>query len=416
MKKRILALLVLVLPLVVLTRDATAQGELFVSDFRGGTITRMNLDGSGATVIVAGLTAPEDGTCSEDGTLFFAENFVVNSTVFGRIFTFDRTGGGLTTVYDGSTSPVPFLRPEGLSFNDEGDLFFNTRSASDGAVWELAAASGIPVQATAIYTAFGEGTAFDADGNLLAVARAEGEIRKFSPPFSSTNTGTVFASGLAFAFGIAINSSGEVFVADEGTGTIQRFSSTGASLGTFVSGLTFPAFMEFDEDDNLYVVDNSAGQILKIAPDATITTIATALGSPVGLALCQEVDDDVDDDDADDDDEGDDDEGDDDDENLGKRSGEAAAAVLPNGYALFQNYPNPFNPSTVITYDLPEGNDVVLSVYNTLGQEVARLVEGYRAAGSYRVHFDAADLSAGVYVYILRAGELVSVKRMVLLK
>ncbi len=266
---------------------ATAHGELFYSDFGTGTITRMNLDGSGATVIVTGLTAPEDGGCRGDGTLYFADNFTGQSST-GRIVSFDRTGGGLTTVYDASTSPVPSLRPEGISFGPSGDLFFNTRNAADGAVWTIPGASGTPVRATAFYTNFGEGTAFKANGNLLAVARAEGQVVEFSPPFSSTNTGTVFASGLGTPFGIAINSSGGVFVADGGTGAIEKFSSTGAPLGTFASGFLAPYFTEFDLADNLYVSD--AGSIEKFAPDGSKTTIAT-LTEPeelaLGLALCQ---------------------------------------------------------------------------------------------------------------------------------
>ena len=283
--------------------DDGAEGELFVSAFSAnGTITRMNLDGSGATVIVTGLQFPEDGACRSDGTLFFAES------IFGRIQSFDRTGAGLTTVFNAATFPGPFLAPEGLSFNDEGNLFFNTRSASNGAVWEMAGGTGTPVQATAVYTQFGEGTVFsgddDDDGNLLAVARAEGQIVEFTPPFSSTNTGTVFASGLGPLFGIAINSDDEVFVADRGTATIERFSSTGTSLGTFASGFSFPTFIEFDEDDNLYVADNVAGTIVKIAPDGTQTTIANIPGA-IGLAICEDLDDEDDDDDDDDDDEDD---------------------------------------------------------------------------------------------------------------
>jgi len=276
-------------PALFSSHYATAHGELFYSDFGLGTITRMNLDGSGATVIVTGLTAPEDGGCRGDGTLYFADNFSGGGTG-GRIVSFDRTGGGLTTVYDGSTSPVPSLRPEGVSFGPSGDLFFNTRGnpAADGAVWRIPGASGTPVPATAIYTGFGEGTAFRANGNLLAVGRAEGQVVEFSPPFSSTNAGTVFASGLAFPFGIAINSSGGVFVADGGTGNIEAFSSTGTPLGTFASGFLGPYFMEFDLADNLYVSD--AGSIEKFAPGGAKTTILT-LTEPeelaLGLALCR---------------------------------------------------------------------------------------------------------------------------------
>ena len=94
----------------------------------------------------------------------------------------------------------------------------------------------------------------------------------------------------------------------------------------------------------------------------------------------------------------------------------AAGTALPRTYTLSQNYPNPFNPGTVITYALPEAGPVTLRVYNVLGQEVATLVDGYRAAGTYRVAFDATTLRAGVYLYVIEAGGQVTARRMTLLK
>jgi hypothetical protein len=86
------------------------------------------------------------------------------------------------------------------------------------------------------------------------------------------------------------------------------------------------------------------------------------------------------------------------------------------GYRLFDNYPNPFNPSTTIGFRLPLDSDVSLSVFNTLGQRVALLVEGRVEAGYHRVVFDASHLASGLYVYRLQAGGFLSTKRMVLLK
>ncbi|MCU0332227.1 MAG: T9SS type A sorting domain-containing protein [Ignavibacteriaceae bacterium] len=87
-----------------------------------------------------------------------------------------------------------------------------------------------------------------------------------------------------------------------------------------------------------------------------------------------------------------------------------------SSYQLFQNYPNPFNPATIISYQLPSSNNVTLKIYDVLGNEVARLVDEYKTAGSYEAKFDASRLSSGVYLYTLRAGEFIRTKKMILIK
>lgn len=89
---------------------------------------------------------------------------------------------------------------------------------------------------------------------------------------------------------------------------------------------------------------------------------------------------------------------------------------VPSSFSLSQNYPNPFNPSTRIAYALPTGAEVSLKVYNSLGQEVATLANGYRAAGSYEVDFAAANLASGVYYYRLQAGAFAETRKMLLLR
>ena len=84
---------------------------------------------------------------------------------------------------------------------------------------------------------------------------------------------------------------------------------------------------------------------------------------------------------------------------------------------LGQNYPNPFNPITTIAYTLPQTERVQLIVFDVLGREVLTLVEGVQQdAGRYEVAFDASHLASGLYLYRIKAGSFVQVKRMVLLK
>jgi hypothetical protein len=89
---------------------------------------------------------------------------------------------------------------------------------------------------------------------------------------------------------------------------------------------------------------------------------------------------------------------------------------MPKAFALSQNYPNPFNPSTSIRYALPHKSQVLLAVYNTLGQQVATLVQGLKEAGSYEVKFDGTALASGVYFYRLQTSNYVETRKLLLLR
>ncbi len=90
-------------------------------------------------------------------------------------------------------------------------------------------------------------------------------------------------------------------------------------------------------------------------------------------------------------------------------------------YELEQNHPNPFNPNTMIRFALPEAGEVTLSIYNIYGQLVRQLVTGEMKAGWHSVVWDAKDdhgarVASGVYLYVLKSGEFVTQKKLVLMK
>jgi CubicO group peptidase (beta-lactamase class C family) len=95
---------------------------------------------------------------------------------------------------------------------------------------------------------------------------------------------------------------------------------------------------------------------------------------------------------------------------------EEELSEIPTNFSFSQNYPNPFNPNTTISWQLPEGSNVTLKIFNTLGEEVAILVDEYKIAGRYEVEFNAAGLPSGIYFYQLRVGQYVETKKMVLIK
>ncbi|MEM9667102.1 MAG: T9SS type A sorting domain-containing protein, partial [Bacteroidota bacterium] len=90
--------------------------------------------------------------------------------------------------------------------------------------------------------------------------------------------------------------------------------------------------------------------------------------------------------------------------------------TLPEAFVLEQNYPNPFNPVTAITYQVTETAPVRIAVYDMMGRQVAVLVDGQQAAGTYRVTFDGQNLASGLYLYRLQAGAVTLSRTMTLLK
>ncbi|MEW6061973.1 MAG: S8 family serine peptidase, partial [Bacteroidota bacterium] len=90
--------------------------------------------------------------------------------------------------------------------------------------------------------------------------------------------------------------------------------------------------------------------------------------------------------------------------------------ALPSEFRFEQNVPNPFNPSTVLRFDLPEQSTVVLRIYNSIGQEVAELINGVRAAGKHSIRWNASTLPSGMYLARLDVGNKTYVKKMSLLK
>jgi hypothetical protein len=94
---------------------------------------------------------------------------------------------------------------------------------------------------------------------------------------------------------------------------------------------------------------------------------------------------------------------------------------IPDVYALHQNYPNPFNPTTQIKYDLPEDAMVSITIYDIMGRRIRSLVNSKQTAGYRSIQWNAINsfgepVSAGMYIYMIQAGDFRQVKKMVLLK
>lgn len=90
--------------------------------------------------------------------------------------------------------------------------------------------------------------------------------------------------------------------------------------------------------------------------------------------------------------------------------------LIAEKFELMQNYPNPFNPTTTISFSIPSSTFTSLKVFDTLGNEVAILVNEEKPAGTYEVEFNADGLTSGVYMYSLHAGNFIATKKLLLMK
>ncbi|MFQ6674028.1 MAG: T9SS type A sorting domain-containing protein [Fidelibacterota bacterium] len=94
---------------------------------------------------------------------------------------------------------------------------------------------------------------------------------------------------------------------------------------------------------------------------------------------------------------------------------------LPVSFTLYANYPNPFNPARTISYELPARSRVIITIYDILGREIRTLVDNLQDPGQKSVIWDGTNdpgeqVSAGVYLYQIQAGDFTQTRKMVLLK
>jgi hypothetical protein len=87
-----------------------------------------------------------------------------------------------------------------------------------------------------------------------------------------------------------------------------------------------------------------------------------------------------------------------------------------SSYHLDQNYPNPFNSNTAISFTIPQRSHVKLYVYNSLGENIALLEDGFKEAGYYETDFDGSNLPSGIYFYRIISEKFVEAKKMILMK
>ncbi len=276
-----------------------AQGPpVYISNFSGHQI--LKVDGStGAVSIVytdpTSMMEPEGIAVGPDGKIWICDS--VNS----RILQINQDGSDPQVVFTGS-SDYPPEGAEGPSFDPAGDLFFNTRADvgnGPSGVWDINAAvtfspnadhepavgNLLPTTDDNVGAFYGEGTALDLQGNLLVVDRSGNRVLRSSQPFdpSASTASVLIDTNLNEPIGIAVDSHGDIFVANNAAHNIYRFDSSGNPLGVYYTFMQedFPYYMQFDSLDRLYVATEDStelggGKVWRIDPVGTPPTSGSA--------------------------------------------------------------------------------------------------------------------------------------------
>lgn len=95
--------------------------------------------------------------------------------------------------------------------------------------------------------------------------------------------------------------------------------------------------------------------------------------------------------------------------------------LIPDNFVLHQNFPNPFNPTTTIQYEIPQNTNVLLKIYNILGEEVKTLVNEYQSAGKKTTRWNGTNnfnipVGSGVYFYRMNSEKISLTKKLMLVR
>ena len=308
---------------------ADANGNLYVADVR--TIRKIIPSTAVVTTLAGtyGTTGSTDGTGSAalfgrsggiavdtDGNAYLVDagnNTIRKTTPEGLVTTLAGTAGKPGSA-DGTGTAASFDGPEGIAVDASGNIYvadtYNDtirKVTSDGVVSTLAGTAGTSGSAdgTGATASFDEpqGIAVDASGNVY-VTTYNNTIRKVTPEgVATTLAGTVGKSGHAdgtgtaasfnWPQGIAIDASGNLYVADSDNCTIRKVTSEGAvttlagTAGTYgyadgtgtAALFDWPEGIAVDASGNIYVADNGNSLIRKITPAGVVTTIIGAPGN-----------------------------------------------------------------------------------------------------------------------------------------
>ena len=306
----------------------------------------------------------------------------------GSFISIDKnTGNGSIVGLSGYTEIT------GISINPSDNEIFGCISGTESSsLVRINADSGDAYPAIDIPVGGIRTIAFDLNDTLYC-ATSGGDLYKFN----LTNEDTTFINntGINNLYGITVNPvNGQLWGVSLTNEVFKIDKRTGVSTSVGVPGFSITPSIAFDKNGNLYGLSGLGVQVSDFIKYDTLTGSALLIGS-IGYQAVN---------------------------SLAMSPG-ISGENIPVSYHLYQNFPNPFNPSTTIQFDLPHASQVKLVVYDILGREIEKLLNGNLLAGKHNYVWNVSGLASGIYFYQIVAtpdvrgiGNFVSVRKMLFIK
>ena len=331
--KYILKKIPLFVPFIFLTLACGKQNTKIPASTYTSSLFAGNANYTGntnATGTSASFNYPRGITVDTNSNLYVADFYnhaIRKIDTNGVVTTYAGSTSGLSGTTDNSGTSALFTNPSAITIDSSNNLYvadtgnYKIRKIDTTSLVSTYAGTGVlgsDNNTTATSATFNSpsGIVADTSGNLYVSDTGNFLIRKIAstaPNAVTTYAGTSTVSGYTNAtstlarffntFGLAVNASGNVFVADYGNNSIRKispsqvvttFAGNGPTYAGFVDDYGFYAYFNnpygitADTSGNLYVTDANNNAIRKITPEGIVTTLeiinSSLISYPYGIA------------------------------------------------------------------------------------------------------------------------------------
>jgi len=268
-----------------------ASGNLFLNDLFGNALLEITTTQTNFGALNVGNPSyPMSLFFEFDTTSTLGSEAVVTQGVASKEFMDPGTGscvastsytpGEYCIVYAKFTPAAPGLRTAAAELLDGTGSPLATVFVQGTGVAPQANFSGAPLATYIPGFSIPFGLAIDASGNIYVANAGAGNVMVTAPGGSPTPIGSGFTS----PSGVAVDGAGNVFVADSGS-VYEISKATGAQTTLSIPGLTDPYGLAVDGAGNLYISESTASKVIEVTPAGVVTQVGTGLSSPRGLAV-----------------------------------------------------------------------------------------------------------------------------------